>query len=127
MEIVHKKITREKAKEKKLIKFFTGKLCRNGHISERYVNDGKCIVCVQERSKKYGKAYYQKNKERLRPIRQKWQENNRKKAVEYKLLIETKPRKLSKTLEKEKKISKFIKLNTTKLIEKEFSIQNIID
>lgn len=99
-----KKISREKAKEKKLIKFFTDIPCRNGHISERYVNDGKCIVCVQERGKKYGKIWYQKNKERLRPIRQKWQENNRKKAVEYQIAYRKRnPESYQKTIEKGKK------------------------
>lgn len=96
-------ITREKAKEKNLIKFFTNRACRNGHIAERYVNDGKCIICVQERGEKYGKIWYQKNKERLRPIRQKWQENNRKKAVEYQIAYRKRnPENYQKTLEKGK-------------------------
>ena len=78
-----KKISRENAKEKNLIKFFTGMSCRNGHISERYVNDGKCVKCISDRFTAYGKKYYQANKERLKPIRKAWWEKNKDKATDY--------------------------------------------
>ena len=48
-------MTRNEALVKKLDKFFTGIKCNNGHLSNRYVNDGKCISCVSLRAKKYWK------------------------------------------------------------------------
>jgi 5-methylcytosine-specific restriction endonuclease McrA len=40
-------ISRKDATELGLKRFFTGKSCRHGHLSERYVNGlGRCIACV---------------------------------------------------------------------------------
>lgn len=30
-------------------RYFTGKPCRNGHVAERYVNDGRCVQCKAEK------------------------------------------------------------------------------
>lgn len=49
-------IDRKTAKAKNLNKFFTGVKCNNGHFSQRYVGDGKCVKCVSERNyKRYDK------------------------------------------------------------------------
>jgi len=50
-------ITREQAKDLGLDKFFTGIPCKNGHISERYMNSrGSCIECERlKRDTKYEK------------------------------------------------------------------------
>jgi len=50
-----KLISKEEAINLNLNKFFTGIKCNNGHISERYINDGKCISCVALRGKKHWK------------------------------------------------------------------------
>ena len=39
------KIGRDEAKAKGLNRYFTGNLCRHGHVSERYVSNGLCVLC----------------------------------------------------------------------------------
>jgi hypothetical protein len=39
-------IKRVKAKEFKLLRYFTGRPCKNGHISERYVSTCQCVDCA---------------------------------------------------------------------------------
>ena len=57
-------------------RFNTGVPCKNGHMSDRYVNSGKCVTCVELRvaryrsknpdiSKKASVTYYNKNKETI--------------------------------------------------------------
>lgn len=41
-------ISRNEAILKGLSKYFTGSTCRNGHISERYVQSGTCQECIRE-------------------------------------------------------------------------------
>lgn len=38
-------IARALAKERGMTHYFTGVTCRNGHVSERYVNSGHCLQC----------------------------------------------------------------------------------
>jgi hypothetical protein len=46
-------INRQKALERKLKVFFTGKPCANGHISERYTKSYMCKACLRVSQKKY--------------------------------------------------------------------------
>jgi hypothetical protein len=73
----------ETAKKRGLTFYYPDKLCSKGHKSKRYTNDKKCVECVRQRSKIYGKIWFQKNKIRLREIRKKHAQKNRKKYVEY--------------------------------------------
>jgi 5-methylcytosine-specific restriction endonuclease McrA len=96
-----------------LKRYFTGKPCKNGHVSERAVINGTCFGCkaeIQKRSyavighkrraysKQYEKKnaeiisvknriYYRNNKEAFANRRDKWREENpdqvRKKAIIY--------------------------------------------
>ena len=59
----------EVAKKRGLTFYYPDKLCSKGHKSKRYTNDKKCVECVHQRSKIYGKIYFQKNKVRLKEIR----------------------------------------------------------
>lgn len=38
-------ITKKEARERGLIKYYTGKPCPRGHIVERYVKNGCCVTC----------------------------------------------------------------------------------
>lgn len=40
------------ARERGLKRYFTGKKCKNGHVSERYASNGECWQCRQEWRKK---------------------------------------------------------------------------
>lgn len=50
------KISIEEAKRQGLKRFFTGGLCRNGHISERLVSNKKCIQCDRANTKNWREA-----------------------------------------------------------------------
>lgn len=45
------KITRRTATKLKLKKYFTGKLCKNGHVNYRYTKSGVCVSCIYESRK----------------------------------------------------------------------------
>lgn len=60
-----KTISREEAKKKGLTKFYTGKKCKHGHDSEKYVARNACIECTKITMQKYyssqkGKEYVEK-------------------------------------------------------------------
>lgn len=46
-------VTRQEAVEKGLMKYFTGKPCRKGHLAERSTIVGDCTVCTSNRQKEY--------------------------------------------------------------------------
>lgn len=61
-------ITRQQAKNQHLSRYFTGKPCTNGHISERSTKNGHCIECDRMRSEKFRNE---------RPeVMQKWRDRN---------------------------------------------------
>ena len=39
------------AKQAGLVRYFTGKPCRNGHIAERYVAQSACVVCARDKAR----------------------------------------------------------------------------
>lgn len=43
-------ISRQLAKDSNLVRYYTGKLCKNGHLSERFVSSGGCIECIVSRT-----------------------------------------------------------------------------
>lgn len=45
-------MTRSEAKAAGLLRYFTGKACPHGHISERLVANWTCIACVDEKQQK---------------------------------------------------------------------------
>jgi hypothetical protein len=44
-------ISRDEAKGKGLLRYFTGEPCKNGHVSERLVSNWGCMACANERMK----------------------------------------------------------------------------
>lgn len=46
-------ISRASAKANGLARYFTGKPCKHGHISERVVANGACVVCCSDIEKRY--------------------------------------------------------------------------
>lgn len=45
-------IDRKTAKSHGLTHYFTGELCKNGHLSERYVSTGACVECLRPQKSK---------------------------------------------------------------------------
>ncbi len=39
------RITRRQARDEGLELYFTGKFCRDGHIAQRMVKNGRCVEC----------------------------------------------------------------------------------
>ncbi len=85
--------------------YFTGRTCKHGHVSPRYVSSGQCVLCQQlayengdikdlespealtqeERllkRKQYRQQYWLDNKERLSRLHTEWYRKNRKKENE---------------------------------------------
>lgn len=54
-------ITRKEAKALGIKMYFTGKLCKRGHISDRYTSIGRCVECVRANQT----VYYEQNKTKI--------------------------------------------------------------
>jgi 5-methylcytosine-specific restriction endonuclease McrA len=76
--------SRKQAKTLGLGKYFTGKPCPQGHVSERFTSSGGCVVCVRtrydadraenpEKHRETVKRYYRRNRERLIETRREYQ------------------------------------------------------
>lgn len=50
-------VTRAQAHTLGFKKFFTGATCKHGHVADRWVTTGACVVCVRNANKKYARAY----------------------------------------------------------------------
>lgn len=61
-------ISRKDAIERGLKRYFTGKPCKNGHVSERKVSDCRCISCNQEKEKRRDRST-DEHRERRRVLR----------------------------------------------------------
>jgi hypothetical protein len=44
-EAIMQRITRRQARDEGLELYFTGKFCRDGHIAQRMVKNGRCVEC----------------------------------------------------------------------------------
>ena len=84
-------VSRAHAINQGLPRYFTGKSCKHGHLSERYVTNGTCVMCANAafdkwNSKHPGKHLAHVNKwrdnnlQKVQTIRQKWASNNPDKA-----------------------------------------------
>jgi len=91
MQIIDKKTARSEG----LKHYYTGKPCKQGHDSERYVNDGKCAQCVRdrvakwkaddpERSKAVNRRYYYENRDVLLEKKATYREEHREELNAWK-------------------------------------------
>lgn len=65
-------INRYQAKEASFTRYFTGKPCKNGHLAERYVNNGSCVACVADRVKVKYAAGWRQNYSNRAAINRNW-------------------------------------------------------
>ena len=82
-------ITRSEAKSLELIHYFTGKLCKSGHLCIRYVKNGTCVKCkiahvnkFRKKNPEYHKKVYKRKKEREPNYYREMNAKVRKKAKE---------------------------------------------
>lgn len=89
-----KVITRETAKAVGSRKFYTGIPCKHGHISERYVLDGKCCACMSANCHRWhaanpganaegNKAWRQKNRDKYLSGWRRWWLQNKQKHYQH--------------------------------------------
>lgn len=64
-------ISRNKAKELGMSRYFTGKPCKHGHISERMVTNHGCAECSRLACSDYSKKYREKERKRNKEYRNK--------------------------------------------------------
>jgi 5-methylcytosine-specific restriction endonuclease McrA len=79
-------VTRAEAKALGLTRFFTGKPCLHGHISERTVSSKGCLACqkvIRDRNPEYSKSYYRANADRLKAAQIARNRANPGRAAEY--------------------------------------------
>lgn len=75
-----KVISRKEAKEKGLNRYFTGRLCKHGHLSVRSMSSKMCLECHKHRQRKYRKEH----KEKELATQKKWRIANKEKLTESK-------------------------------------------
>jgi hypothetical protein len=88
---MEKATSRAKAKALGAPLYFTGNLCKNGHLSDRFTSNGSCLACNRETARAWAArnrnaararcAIWKKdNPEKVRAYQSEWRENNREKA-----------------------------------------------
>jgi 5-methylcytosine-specific restriction endonuclease McrA len=83
-------ISRKDARENRLNKFFTGKPCKYGHISERYTRNNNCVECALINSTRQAKEKpekileYRKNgRDKKNAYMREYNKKNKEKIHEY--------------------------------------------
>jgi 5-methylcytosine-specific restriction endonuclease McrA len=76
-------ISRSEAKAKGLKRYFTGNLCKHGHVAERVTANGCCVTCGKEIDRRWRKANPDKVKEKLKIYWKANPEKKRKKQKKY--------------------------------------------
>lgn len=91
-------ISRKKAREQGLKRYFTGKACKHGHVAERRVSESLCVVCKADYNNNYVKEHevhvkaYQLNhrglhKQEARKYHNEYTKNRRKRDINFRLAI----------------------------------------
>jgi hypothetical protein len=90
-------VSLKEAKKKGLLTYFTGKPCKYGHMSERYVSIRTCVECKQVKEKEYReenreeylkkkKEFYQRNKDKAKAYVKKNEKKIKARAKKYREL-----------------------------------------
>ncbi len=86
-------VTRQEALSRNEKRYFSGRICPNAHLAERFVSSGSCSICTMQRAAKsrklnpkrhaeYSRRWEAKNPERHREIRKRVQHRSRWKNIE---------------------------------------------
>ena len=46
-------ITRDEAQAAGLVRYYTGQPCKRGHLAERFVSNGGCVLCLNRQTRTY--------------------------------------------------------------------------
>lgn len=82
------KISKKEAKAAGLKRFFTGDLCKHGHVAERHVSSSQCFECSREKQKRpsvkeFKAAHYVANKEKYKSAAKQRYCDNREEKLAY--------------------------------------------
>jgi hypothetical protein len=103
-------VSRKEAKEKGLKRYFTGNVCKQGHLAERYTLTGHCCECVKEEARKRQATWRSLNREKHREQISKYQKENREKVTEYqKLWKHNNPEKVKISSKKSRQTNKHVR------------------
>lgn len=94
---IKKKITKLSRKNAKILgfkRYYTGKMCKNGHAAERRVSDTHCQVCEKEKSQRWeinnpdyrkqcNKKYREDNKSHLMEYDKQYRADNKEGLITY--------------------------------------------
>jgi len=72
-------ITKVEAKERGLKHYYTGILCKNGHMDKRYTSNGRCMECNRIIAREYHNNHIEESRERSNL----WKKNNKEAVKEY--------------------------------------------
>lgn len=85
-------ISKKQAKNLGMKSFFTGILCKNKHLCERFVSNGRCVLCVKDSYNKF----FVNNKEKIsQQCKIRWQRNKTQYCEQYKEYRETNKEKIA--------------------------------
>ena len=79
-------IFRKEAKAQNLKFYFTGKECKHGHVTKRYVSTGQCVDCCKicdKNNTTYKRDYHKKNKTQLNAKNKEWRKSNKAHVKAY--------------------------------------------
>ena len=77
-------ISRKDAMEQGLKRYYTGKPCKHGHVSERFVLQNRCVDCKTIHNETVVKKWHDTNKEKVNIIKKQYKTRNRDKYLEQK-------------------------------------------
>lgn len=96
-------ISRAEAIARGLNKFFTGKPCKRGHISEKYVDNYGCVQCTAQRAVGYSKTEAGKERQRISNQKQatrsqlRWRQSDHGRIVRNAIKAKSRASKLQRT------------------------------
>ena len=107
-------ITRQEAMEQGLVRFFTGKPCKYGHVSERKTKNFRCLEChkvdmrkryadpvVKKKTAKQSKKWRLENKHKANENRKRWEKANPEKVKHSRQQYKTKNKEIIRLKRKE--------------------------
>ncbi len=79
-------ISRKDAKAYGLVRYFTGKPCKHGHVAERHTCNSSCVDCGKiknENQKEYKNQWYRENEKLTKDRANGYYQNNKEKVINY--------------------------------------------
>jgi 5-methylcytosine-specific restriction endonuclease McrA len=76
-------ISRNEARERDLIRYYTGKPCKRGHLAERFTSSANCVECIVKYRSDNAAEIYQRRKSYNDAYLKNYTKVNKNKLTEY--------------------------------------------